>query len=88
MNNKLVYLDNNNLKILDKGNVIGGRAIYKKCDLSVPFISEAERIACTTMRFSSGTGNAVKEKAVAQNYDYFIHTMAEMVKKYASEILE
>ena len=88
MKNNPGYLDNHNLKIPDKSNIIGCRATHKKCKLYVPFISESERIACTTMRFSSGTGNSVKEKAVAQNYDYFIHTMAEMVKKYAPEILE
>lgn len=88
MNNNLVYLDNHNFKIPDTSTIIGCRATHKKCNLPVPFISESERITCTTMRFASGTGSPVKEKAVAQNYDYFVHTMAEMVKKYAPEILE
>lgn len=88
MKNNPVYLDTHNFKITDASNIKECIATYKKCKLSVPFLSESERIACTTMRFASGIGDPVKEKAVAQNYDYFVHTMAEMIKKYAPEITE
>ena len=88
MKNNLVYLNTKILKVTNKSNIIGCQVTYKKCKMTAPFLSESERIACTTMRFASGTGDSVKAKAVAQNYENFIHTMAEMVKKYAPEILE
>lgn len=88
MKNNMVFIENPSVKITDIDNVMTCRSTYKECNLSARFITESEKTACTTMQFASGTGGKVKEKAVAQNYDYFVHTMAEMIKKYAPEITE
>ncbi len=51
------------------------------------FIEEAKRCYFTSMHFPSRVVSVRERQAQQQNYDYFVHTMAEMIKKYAPEII-
>ena len=61
---------------------------YKPEELLAVFLEEAKRCYCTSMRFPSRVVSVREQKVQRQNYDFFVNTMAELMKKYASEITE
>lgn len=64
------------------------REAYHPEELFEMFLEETKRCYCTSLRFPSKVVSVREQQAQRQNYDYFVHTMAEMIKKYASEITE
>lgn len=64
------------------------REAHKPEELLQFFLEETKRCYCTYMRFPSRVVGVREQQAQQQNYDYFVHTMAEMIKKYAPEITE
>lgn len=61
---------------------------YRPEELLQSFLEESRRCYYTSLRFPSRVADGGVLQAQSQNYDYFIYTMAEMMKKYAPEILE
>ena len=61
---------------------------YKTEELLTSFLKEQERCYCTLFSFPPQKVNSKVKKTQHQNYDYFIHTLAELVEKYAPDILE
>lgn len=61
---------------------------YQPEELLHLFLEETKRCYYTSMRFPSRVVSVREQQAQQQNYDYFVHTMAEMIKKYAPEITE
>lgn len=61
---------------------------YKPEELLQLFLEETKWCYYTSMRFPSRVVSGREQQAQRQNYDYFVHTMAEMIKKYAPEITE
>lgn len=61
---------------------------YRPEELIQSFLEESRRCYYTSLSFPSRVVDSGVLQAQSQNYDYFIHTMAEMMEKYASEILE
>lgn len=64
------------------------KSLYQSEKLLDIFLKESERCYYTSLRFPSRIAGGGVLQVQSQNYDYFIHTMAEMIKKYAPEILE
>ena len=69
-------------------NMLAARQAYEPERLLDAFLKESERCYYTSLRFPSRVADSGVLQAQNQNYDYFIHTMAEMMKKYAPEILK
>lgn len=69
-------------------DVILKREAYQPEQLLQLFLEETKRCYYTSMRFPSRVASVKEQLAQRQNYDYFVHTMAEMIKKYAPEITE
>lgn len=69
-------------------DVILKREAYQPEQLLQLFLEETKRCYFTSMRFLSRVASVREQQAQRQNYDYFVHTMAEMIKKYAPEITE
>ena len=67
---------------------IMSRKPYQPEQLLQLFLEESKRCYYTSMRFPSRVGSVREQQAQKQNYDYFVHTMAEMIKKYAPEVAE
>ncbi len=61
---------------------------YKPEKLLQLFLEETKQCYYTSMRFPSRVVAVREQQAQQQNYDYFVCTMAEMIKKYAPEITE
>lgn len=61
---------------------------YKPEELLTVFLEEAKRCYCTSMRFPSRVTSGREQQAQRQNYDLFVNTMAELIKKYAPELLD
>lgn len=51
------------------------------------FLEESKRCYYTAFKFPKKVVSQQEKQAGQQNYEYFIHTMADMMKKYAPEIL-
>ena len=64
------------------------REAYQSEQLLQLFLEESKRCYCTSMRFPTRVTSVREQQVQRQNYDYFVHTMAEMIKKYAPEITE
>ena len=84
----LYYMQPIGQKVIPVENMLVVRQAYEPEKLLDAFLRESERCYYTSLRFSSRVADSSVLQAQRQNYDYFIHTMAEMMKKYASEILE
>lgn len=69
-------------------DIIIYRNAYQPEKLLQLFLEESRRCYYTLMSFPSSVVSVREQQAQRQNYDYFIHTMAEMMKKYAPEILK
>ena len=69
-------------------DMIVRREAYQPEQLLQLFLEETKRCYYTSMCFPSRVANVKEQQAQRQNYDYFVHTMAEMIKKYAPEITE
>lgn len=69
-------------------NIIMSRNSYQVKELLNLFLDETKRCYCTSMRFPSRLVGVREQQVQRQNYDYFVRTMAEMIKKYAPEIIE
>lgn len=69
-------------------DMIMKREAYQPEELLQSFLEETKRCYYTSMRFPSRVVGVREQQAQQQNYDYFVHTMAEMIKKYAPEITE
>lgn len=67
---------------------IMSRKPYQPEQLLQLFLEESKRCYYTSMRFPSRVVGVREQQAQRQNYDYFVHTMAEMIKKYVPEITE
>lgn len=68
-------------------DIIMSRNTNQAKELFDLFIEEAKRCHYTSMHFPSRVVSVRERQAQQQNYDYFVHTMAEMIKKYAPEII-
>lgn len=75
------------LKIAPKEMIVKRKA-YQPEQLLQLFLEETKRCYYTSMCFPSRVVSVREQQAQRQNYDYFVHTMAEMIKKYAPEITE
>lgn len=64
------------------------KASYQPEKLLQSFLEESRRCYYTSLQFPSRIADSTELQTQNQNYDYFIHTMAEMMQKYAPEILE
>lgn len=82
------YLQPLGQKDMPVENMLTVRQAYEPEKLMDAFLKESERFYYTSLRFPSRVADSGVLRVQSQNYDYFIHTMAEMMKKYASEILE
>ena len=67
---------------------IMSRKPYQPEQLFQLYLEETKRCYYTSMRFPSRVASVREQQAQRQNYDYFVHIMAEMIKKYAPEITE
>lgn len=83
----IIYEPTKKLKIVPVEMILK-REAYKPEELLQLFLEETKRCYCTSMRFPSRVVSVREQQAQQQNYDYFVHTMAEMIKKYAPEITE
>lgn len=86
--NKYVYYEPKNKIKVPIAEMIMSKKSYRAEELQNLFLEETKRHCYTTMHFSSRIVSVREQQAQRQNYDYFVHTMAEMIKKYASEITE
>lgn len=84
----LYYLQSLGQKDMPVENVLAVRLAYEPERLLNAFLKESERCYYTSFRFPSRVADSGVLQAQSQNYDYFIHTIAEMMKKYAPEILK
>ena len=84
----LYYLQPLSQRDMPVENMQAVRQAYEPEKLLDAFLKESERCYYTSLRFPSRVADSGVLQAQSQNYDYFIHTMAEMMKKYAPEILE
>ena len=84
----LYYMQPIGQKVIPVENMLVVRQAYEPEKLLDAFLRESERCYYTSLSFPSRVADSSVLQAQRQNYDYFIHTMAEMMKKYASEILE
>lgn len=84
----LYYLQPLGQKDMPVENMLAVRQAYEPEKLLDAFLRESERCYYTSLCFPSRIADSGVLQAQRQNYDYFIHTMAEMMKKYAPEILK
>ena len=84
----LYYLQPLSQRDMPVENMQAVRQAYEPEKLLDAFLKESERCYYTSLRFPSRVADSGVLQAQSQNYDYFIHTMAEMMKKYAPEILK
>ena len=84
----LYYLQSLGQKDMPVENMLAVRQAYEPERLLDAFLKESERCYYTSLRFPSRVADNSVLQAQSQNYDYFIRTMAEMMEKYAPEILE
>ena len=84
----LYYLQSLGQKDMPVENMLAVRQAYEPEKLLDAFLRESERCYYTSLSFASRVADSSVLQAQRQNYDYFIHTMAEMMKKYAPEILK
>lgn len=84
----LYYLQPLGQKGMPVENMLAVRQAYEPEKLLDAFLQESERCYYTSLSFPSRVAGRGVLQAQSQNYDYFIHTMAEMMKKYAPEITE
>lgn len=84
----LYYLQSLGQKDMLVENMLAVRQAYEPEKLLDAFLRESERCYYTSLSFPSRVVDSSVLQAQRQNYDYFIHTMAEMMKKYAPEILK
>lgn len=82
-----VYYKPKKKVILPFTETIMSRESYQAEELLRIFLEETKRHYYTTMSFSSRIAGVREQQAQQQNYDYFVHTMAEMIQKYAPEII-
>lgn len=68
------------------GLLYGHRAIPFQNEIR--FFSDEERHQTTAMHFPSKITEEKEKQAQKLNYDYFIYTMADLMKKYAPEITD
>lgn len=61
---------------------------YRIEELLWSFLEESRRSYYTSLSFPLRAVNSGKLQTQQHNYDYFINTLAEMVEKYAPDILE
>lgn len=85
---KYIYLETEQQNKCLLKNVLVSRLGYKTEELLTSFLKEQERCYCTLFSFPPQKVNSKVKKTQHQNYDYFIHTLAELVEKYAPDILE
>lgn len=85
---KSYYLQPIGQKVISVENMLAVRQAYEPEKLLDAFLKESKRCYYTSLRFPSRVVDSGVLQAQSQNYDYFIHTMAEMMKKYAPDILE
>ena len=85
---KYIYLETEHQNKCSLKNVLVRRLGYKPEELLTSFLKEQERCYCTSFSFPPKKANGKAKKTQQQNYDYFINTLAEMVEKYAPDILE
>ena len=83
------YIYRNSIKNeeLSANDLIVSKSIPLNIDYSNLFVDEERRCYYTTMRFPSRLVSDREQEAQKQYYDYFVYTMAEMIKKYAPEII-
>ena len=86
--NNFCYLQYLGKKVIPVEKMLVVRQAYEPEKLLDAFLKESERCYYTSLRFPSRVADGGVLQAQSQNYDYFIHTMAEMMKKYAPEILK
>ena len=84
----LYYLQSLGQKDMPVENMLAVRQAYEPEKLLDAFLRESERCYYTSLSFPSRVADSSVLQAQRQNYDYFIHTMAKMMKKYAPEILK
>ena len=82
----IFYEPSKKIKIISAEMIIK-REAYQPEQLVQLFLEETKRHYYTTMSFSSRIVGSREQQAQQQNYDYFVHTMAEMIQKYAPEII-
>lgn len=87
MYNNIFYKPVKKIKV-SATDFIMSRRPYQSEQLLQLFLEETKRCYYTSMRFPSRVASVRERQAQQQNYDYFVHTMAEMIKKYAPEITE
>lgn len=85
---KYCYLDTMYQKNYPLGKMLVSRQEYKPEDLLSGFLEERKRCYCTSLSFPHTIYDSKVKRTQQQNYDYFINTLAEMVEKYAPDILE
>ena len=85
---KIVYCKPDKKVKVSATDLIMSKKGYKAEELLKLFLEEAKRCYCTSMRFPSRVASVREQQAQRQNYDLFVNTMAEMIKKYAPEITE
>lgn len=84
----MLYVDEKYLckNILVSGLLCWSEGTFSKREVS--FFSEEERYCTTVMHFPAKNVEDEIKQAQNLNYDYFVQTMADMIKKYAKEILD
>lgn len=87
--NSYVYLEkfeNILLEKLFKTEVLLIRRNCKNKKFKAMFLNKQQLYSSTIMKFPNKSEKGNEAKVQKQNYDYFIHTMAELIKKYIVEI--
>ena len=67
-------------------DILMSRNLYQAKEMFNSFIEGTRHYYFTAMRFPSSLVSVREQQVQRQNYDYFVHTMAELIKKYAPEI--
>lgn len=83
------YIYRNSIKNgeVSANDLIASKSTPMNIDYSNLFVDDEGQCYCTSMCFPSRVVSEREQKAQKQNYDYFVYTMAEMIKKYAPEII-
>ncbi len=86
---KYVYCDGRNGVIPKTVKILGYSINPKRMNglYNAKFIDDALINACTFLRFPPKAEDYKGQQVQKMNYDTFIRTMAEMVKKYAPKML-
>ena len=87
MYNNVFYKPAKKIKV-SATDFIMSRKQYQPEQLLQLFLEESKRCYYTSMCFPSRVASVREQQAQKQTYDYFVHTMAEMIKKYAPEVTE